>query len=136
MLILAGESSLNWRSLQVLQTLLLQLQDQLDVAKKNLLHAAATRPLYPTLHCIRYLLADLDLRLVRVSQGSHRSFKSGNVLKFEKRVYLVLESYLYIIIYYINLYWAPVSGGWPTGAYEPIFMLPKICLNCLIMVHF
>ena len=37
------------------------------VARQSLLHAAATRPLYPTLQCMRYILADQNLKYVRNS---------------------------------------------------------------------
>jgi hypothetical protein len=42
--------------------LLLYLEDQLKVAKNGLFIAAATKPMYPTLHCIRYILFDVNLR--------------------------------------------------------------------------
>lgn len=56
------ENNQSGRSLLLLQILLSCLQDQLEVAKNNLIMAAANRPLYPTLHCIRYLLCDVNLR--------------------------------------------------------------------------
>ena len=46
----------------VVNLLILSLEDQLETAKQSLLHAAATKPMYPTLHCIRYLLAEVQLR--------------------------------------------------------------------------
>ena len=50
--------------LTLLQVLLSQLKQQLHVAQASLLHAAATQPLYPTLHCIRYILEETQLRSV------------------------------------------------------------------------
>lgn len=50
------------RYLVVLKVLMLHLKQQLEVANKSLIHAAATQPLYPTMHCIRCLLSDFDLR--------------------------------------------------------------------------
>lgn len=42
--------------------LLLYLEDQLKIAKNGLFIAAATKPMYPTLHCIRYILFGVNLR--------------------------------------------------------------------------
>lgn len=42
--------------------LLLLLRQQLNDARINLLKTAATRPLYPTMLCIRYVIADVCLR--------------------------------------------------------------------------
>ncbi|KAK3597815.1 hypothetical protein CHS0354_029374 [Potamilus streckersoni] len=50
------------RRLLLLWILLKYLQDQRVVAEKNLLIAAANRPLYSTIHCIRYILSDVDYR--------------------------------------------------------------------------
>ncbi|XP_033733610.1 thyroid adenoma-associated protein homolog [Pecten maximus] len=50
------------RSLLLLWILLSYLQDQKEVAKGSLIMAAANRPLYPTLHCIRYILFDVALK--------------------------------------------------------------------------
>jgi hypothetical protein len=41
--------------------LLLLLQQQLVDASVNLLKASATRPIYPTMLCIRYIMADISL---------------------------------------------------------------------------
>ncbi len=46
----------------ILRLLLELLQRQVAVSRTSLLHAAATGPLYPVLHCVRYLLGDLNLR--------------------------------------------------------------------------
>lgn len=47
----------------VMLTLLLgQLDSQVTVARHNLVQAASTQPMYPTMHCIRYLLRDVDLK--------------------------------------------------------------------------
>lgn len=43
-------------------TLLDLLKEEVTVATSNLMFAAATRPLYPTLHCIRYILKDVSFR--------------------------------------------------------------------------
>ena len=51
----------------ILQVLLNSIKEQVAVARQSLLHAAATRPLYPTLQCIRYILADQDLKYVWIS---------------------------------------------------------------------
>ena len=48
----------------LLQTLVLMLKQQVCTARQSLLHAAATQPLYPTMHCIRYLLRDVQLGYV------------------------------------------------------------------------
>lgn len=48
--------------LLLVQQLILLLIDQLEVAKTSLVHAAATRPMYPTIHCIRYIIANLNFR--------------------------------------------------------------------------
>lgn len=46
----------------LLRLLLHRLSDQVSVARSNLLMAAASGPLYPVIHCIRYILTDLPLR--------------------------------------------------------------------------
>ena len=46
----------------VLTLLLSQLDSQVTVARRSLVHAASTRPMYPTMHCIRYLLKDINLK--------------------------------------------------------------------------
>nr|XP_022332415.1 thyroid adenoma-associated protein homolog isoform X4 [Crassostrea virginica] len=46
----------------LLWILLLYLKEQLQVAKTGLFIAAATKPMYPTLHCIRYILFDINLK--------------------------------------------------------------------------
>lgn len=48
--------------MQLLHTLLQLLVDQVTVARGSLVVAAANRPMYPTLHCIRYILEEVDLR--------------------------------------------------------------------------
>ncbi|XP_046339064.2 thyroid adenoma-associated protein homolog [Haliotis rufescens] len=48
--------------LMLLTILLLSLRDQTAVARKSLIVAAANRPMYPTMHCIRHILSDVDLR--------------------------------------------------------------------------
>ncbi|XP_067681790.1 tRNA (32-2'-O)-methyltransferase regulator THADA-like [Haliotis asinina] len=48
--------------LTLLKMLLLSLRDQTAVARANLIVAAANRPMYPTMHCIRHILSDVDLR--------------------------------------------------------------------------
>ncbi|XP_064621388.1 tRNA (32-2'-O)-methyltransferase regulator THADA-like isoform X2 [Lineus longissimus] len=58
------ENSLESRRLLCLNELLTIYQEQLDTAKISLLHASATRPMYPVLHCIRYILATIDLKSV------------------------------------------------------------------------
>ena len=50
------------RSCMLLVTLLNRLQEQAAVAKSNLIVAAANSPLYPTMQCMRYCLADIDFR--------------------------------------------------------------------------
>lgn len=47
-------------TVQLLKVLLLLLMDQVCVADSSLVMAAANRPMYPTLHCIRCLLNDVD----------------------------------------------------------------------------
>lgn len=51
------------RSFAVLTLLLDELRDELRLADHSLLLVAAQRPLYPVLHCLRYLFSDVDLRL-------------------------------------------------------------------------
>jgi len=46
----------------VLTLLLSQLDSQVTVAHRSLVHAASTQPMYPTMHCIRYLLKDVNLK--------------------------------------------------------------------------
>lgn len=46
----------------LLWILLFYLKDQLQVARTGLFIAAATKPMYPTLHCIRYILFDVNLK--------------------------------------------------------------------------
>ena len=55
-------TSYDSRQLEMVSLLLMHLREQVGVAGRNLLHASATRPMYPTLHCIRYILADTNLR--------------------------------------------------------------------------
>ena len=42
------------------------LAEEVGVAKGSLLEAAVQGPMYGTLHCIRELLTDLDLRYIHV----------------------------------------------------------------------
>ena len=49
-------------TLQLLQALLRLLVEQVAVAQTSLILAAANRPIYPTLHCIRYILEGVDFR--------------------------------------------------------------------------
>ena len=56
------KTSYDSRQLEMVSLLLMHLREQVGVAGRNLLHASATRPMYPTLHCIRYILADANLR--------------------------------------------------------------------------
>ncbi|KAK7482199.1 hypothetical protein BaRGS_00026548, partial [Batillaria attramentaria] len=58
------------REMRLLSTLLQLLVDQVTVARSSLVVAAANRPMYPTLHCIRYILEDMNLRSV---DNSHRT---------------------------------------------------------------
>ncbi|XP_013405137.1 thyroid adenoma-associated protein homolog [Lingula anatina] len=51
-----------------LEILLVHLSRQIETARRNLLHAAATGPLYPVLHCVRLLLDDMDLRSVALPE--------------------------------------------------------------------
>ncbi|RUS78380.1 hypothetical protein EGW08_013851 [Elysia chlorotica] len=46
--------------LLLLRSLLQLLDSQISVAEQSLVSAAASRPMYPTLHCIRYILQELD----------------------------------------------------------------------------
>ncbi|XP_029658037.1 thyroid adenoma-associated protein homolog [Octopus sinensis] len=46
--------------LRIVWLLIVLLKDQIQVAHDSLVHAAASRPLYPTIHCIRYILTSLD----------------------------------------------------------------------------
>ena len=48
--------------LRLLQALLRLLVDQVAVAQTSLILAAANRPIYPTLHCIRHVLEGVDFR--------------------------------------------------------------------------
>ncbi|XP_059154610.1 thyroid adenoma-associated protein homolog [Physella acuta] len=48
------------KPLFLLEILLKLLDDEILVAKQSLITAAATRPMYPTLHCIRYILQEVD----------------------------------------------------------------------------
>ena len=50
------------RHLLLLVILLNSLKDQVVVARDNLIVAAATCPLYPTMQCMRYCLADIHFR--------------------------------------------------------------------------
>ena len=50
------------RRFTVLTLLLRQLDKQVTVACHNLVNAASTQPMYPMMHCIRYLLSDVDLK--------------------------------------------------------------------------
>lgn len=50
------------RCLYLLVILLNSLQEQVDVARNNLIVAAANCPLYPTMQCMRYCLAVIDFR--------------------------------------------------------------------------
>ncbi|XP_050405333.1 thyroid adenoma-associated protein homolog [Patella vulgata] len=59
------------RYLKFLEMMILSLQDQTEVAKKGLIIAAANRPIYPTIHCIRYVLKDIKLN----SYNSSKSWK-------------------------------------------------------------
>ncbi|XP_070182085.1 tRNA (32-2'-O)-methyltransferase regulator THADA-like [Littorina saxatilis] len=54
--------------LQLLHALLVVLVDQISVAQTSLILAAANRPIYPTLHCVRYILDGLDFRTLEESQ--------------------------------------------------------------------
>ncbi|XP_064600963.1 tRNA (32-2'-O)-methyltransferase regulator THADA-like [Liolophura sinensis] len=49
----------------LLRLLLKRLSEQVTVARSNLLRAAASGPLYPVIHCIRYILTDLPLSSVK-----------------------------------------------------------------------
>ena|SRR6218665_211119 len=57
-------TGLNRKRLCLTEVLLDLLQDEVKVASSNLMLAAATRPMYPTLHCIRYIFADISYRSV------------------------------------------------------------------------
>ncbi|XP_035827600.1 thyroid adenoma-associated protein homolog isoform X2 [Aplysia californica] len=46
----------------LLPVLVSLLNDQIAVAQHSLITAAANRPMYPTLHCIRFILHELDFR--------------------------------------------------------------------------
>jgi len=50
----------NVRYLLGVKLLHCMLLNHLEVAKDSLMQAAATCPMYPTLHCMRYLLNDVD----------------------------------------------------------------------------
>ena len=52
------------RRLLLLMILLDSLKQQVDVARDNLIVAAANCPLYPTMQCMRYCLADIKFRFV------------------------------------------------------------------------
>ena len=65
---------------KMIEMLYCMLCDQLAVAEQNLLHAAATGPLYPTLHCIRYILMDTDLRWAAF-WGQHKDAVTANQYK-------------------------------------------------------
>ena len=56
------DNDVSGRRFTVLTLLLRQLDKQVTVARHNLVHAASTQPMYPMMHCIRYLLTDVDLR--------------------------------------------------------------------------
>ncbi|XP_069117931.1 tRNA (32-2'-O)-methyltransferase regulator THADA-like isoform X2 [Argopecten irradians] len=63
------DDSQSGRSLLLLWILLSYLLDQKEVAKGSLIMAAANRPLYPTLHCIRYILFDVALKNLPQNQS-------------------------------------------------------------------
>ena len=44
--------------------LLFLMGDQVTVAQSSLILAAANRPIYPTMHCLRHILSGVDFRLV------------------------------------------------------------------------
>ena len=56
------EDSDSVRRLLLLVILLNSLKEQVDVAEDNLIVAAANCPLYPTMQCMRYCLADILFR--------------------------------------------------------------------------
>ena len=56
------ENNNSGRSCMLLVILLNSLHEQVAVAKSNLIVAAANSPLYPTMQCMRYCLADVDFR--------------------------------------------------------------------------
>ncbi|ESO99953.1 hypothetical protein LOTGIDRAFT_112768, partial [Lottia gigantea] len=62
--------------LQFVLLLLLSLQDQTEFAKKGLVLAAANRPIYPTIHCIRYILGDIKLKSCSNSSSWKHCFKN------------------------------------------------------------
>ena len=55
------------RSLLALSVLLRILEQQLVVASRSLMDAAASKPLYPTLHAINHLLGAVDFRSVNIT---------------------------------------------------------------------
>ena len=60
--ILKSHSVQSGSSYLLLWILLLYLRSQMEVARTGLAVAATSRPMYPTLHCIRYLLFHIQLR--------------------------------------------------------------------------
>ncbi|XP_041351215.1 thyroid adenoma-associated protein homolog [Gigantopelta aegis] len=50
--------------LLLLSILLMLLREQLSVARRSLTSAAANGPMYPTLHCIRYILSEINYKSV------------------------------------------------------------------------
>lgn len=58
----AGDFDLERNRLCLAFILLDLLEEQATVATSNLMFAAATKPMYPTLHCIRYILRDVSYR--------------------------------------------------------------------------
>jgi hypothetical protein len=64
------ENSEAGRVLLLLRCVLEELRGEVRVARGNLLHAAATRPMYPALHVIRYLLENMDLKYGQLSPSA------------------------------------------------------------------
>ncbi|GFR67390.1 thyroid adenoma-associated-like protein [Elysia marginata] len=58
----------NCPKLLLLWSLLHLLNSQIAVAEESLVSAAANRPMYPTLHCIRYILQEIDFGTMK---GNH-----------------------------------------------------------------
>ena len=58
------EDDILGRRFLLLVILLKSLQEQVDIAKNNLIVAAANCPLYPTMQCMRYCLAYINFRYV------------------------------------------------------------------------
>ena len=56
------ENSESARYLLLLRCVLDEVKSEAAAASTNLLHAAATRPMYPALHVIRYLIGDVNMK--------------------------------------------------------------------------